>query len=35
VATDQLLLELAEELDKPSGSLQPKDDLTIMALEVR
>ena len=35
VPTGQLLLELAEELDKQSGSLQPKDDLTIMAIEVR
>jgi sigma-B regulation protein RsbU (phosphoserine phosphatase) len=33
--TDRLLTELAEELDKQSGSLQPKDDLTIIALEVR
>jgi phosphoserine phosphatase RsbU/P len=33
--TDQLLLELSEELDKQSGSLQPKDDLTIIALEVK
>jgi sigma-B regulation protein RsbU (phosphoserine phosphatase) len=35
VPTDQLLLELAEELDKQSGSLQPKDDLTIIAMEVK
>jgi phosphoserine phosphatase RsbU/P len=35
VPTDQILLQLAEALDSQSGSLQPKDDLTIIALEVR
>src|SRR5262249_36613701 len=31
--TDQILIGLSEELDKQSGSLQPKDDLTMIALE--
>jgi sigma-B regulation protein RsbU (phosphoserine phosphatase) len=33
--SDQILQGLSEELDKQSGSLQPKDDLTIIALEVK
>jgi sigma-B regulation protein RsbU (phosphoserine phosphatase) len=33
--TDDLLAELAHELDSQSGSLQPKDDLTIMVMEVK
>jgi sigma-B regulation protein RsbU (phosphoserine phosphatase) len=32
--TDRLLHQLSEELDRQSGSLQPKDDLTIIALDV-
>jgi len=35
LSTENLLLELSAELDRQSGSLQPKDDLTIMALEVK
>ena len=33
--TEQLLQQLSEELDRQSGSLQPKDDLTIIAMEVK
>jgi sigma-B regulation protein RsbU (phosphoserine phosphatase) len=33
--TVRLLQELSEELDRQSGSLQPKDDLTVIALEVK
>jgi sigma-B regulation protein RsbU (phosphoserine phosphatase) len=32
---DQILTELSDALDKQAGSLQPKDDLTIIALEVK
>ncbi len=34
LATEQLLSEFADHIDKESGSLQPKDDLTIIAVEV-
>jgi sigma-B regulation protein RsbU (phosphoserine phosphatase) len=33
--TEQLLRELSESLDKETGSLQPKDDLSIIVLEVK
>lgn len=33
--TDALLTDLANALDQQSGSLQPKDDLTVIALEVK
>jgi sigma-B regulation protein RsbU (phosphoserine phosphatase) len=33
--TEQLLREMSEELDRQTGSLQPKDDLTIIAMDVR
>jgi serine phosphatase RsbU (regulator of sigma subunit) len=33
--TEQILLELSEAMDGQSGSLQPKDDLTIIVLEVK
>jgi sigma-B regulation protein RsbU (phosphoserine phosphatase) len=33
--TEDLLQALSDELDRQSGSLQPKDDLTIIALEVK
>jgi sigma-B regulation protein RsbU (phosphoserine phosphatase) len=33
--TDQLLREFAERIDNESGSLEPKDDLTIVVLEVK
>lgn len=35
LGTEQLLTALADELDRKSGSLQPKDDLTIIVLEVK
>ena len=35
LSTDKLLYELAAELDRQSGSLQPKDDLTVIAIEVK
>lgn len=35
LATDQMLLEFAETMDAAAGSIQPKDDLTIIAVEVR
>jgi sigma-B regulation protein RsbU (phosphoserine phosphatase) len=34
LTTEQLLSEFADHIDKESGSLQPKDDLTIIAVEV-
>jgi sigma-B regulation protein RsbU (phosphoserine phosphatase) len=34
LSTEQLLSEFADHIDKESGSLQPKDDLTIIAVEV-
>ncbi len=33
--TEQLLRELSESLDKENGSLQPKDDVSIVVMEVR
>lgn len=33
--TEQILLELSAQIDDQSGSLQPKDDLTIIVLEVK
>jgi sigma-B regulation protein RsbU (phosphoserine phosphatase) len=33
--TETLLYELAAELDRQAGSLQPKDDLTVIALEIK
>jgi serine phosphatase RsbU (regulator of sigma subunit) len=33
--TEQLLVELSESLDKETGSLQPKDDVSIVVLEVK
>ena len=33
--TDQLLTELSSCLDRESGSLQPKDDLSIVIVEVK
>jgi len=33
--TEQILREMSDELDRQSGSLQPKDDLTIIAMDVR
>ncbi len=33
--TEDFLREIADELDRQSGSLQPKDDLTIIMLEVK
>jgi sigma-B regulation protein RsbU (phosphoserine phosphatase) len=33
--TEQLLQEMSEELDRQTGSLQPRDDLTIIAMDVR
>ncbi|HEX4053919.1 MAG TPA: SpoIIE family protein phosphatase [Tepidisphaeraceae bacterium] len=33
--TEQLLQELSDSLDKETGSLQPKDDLSIIVLEVK
>jgi len=33
--TERLLQQFSDELDRQSGSLQPKDDLTIIALEVK
>lgn len=33
--TDALLTDLAEALDQQAGSLQPKDDLTVIGVEVR
>jgi sigma-B regulation protein RsbU (phosphoserine phosphatase) len=33
--TESLLYELSAELDRQSGSLQPKDDLTMIALEIK
>jgi sigma-B regulation protein RsbU (phosphoserine phosphatase) len=35
LSTERVLLELSEALDAQSGSLQPKDDVTIIAIEVR
>ena len=35
LSTENLLYELAAELDRQSGSLQPKDDLTMIAIEVK
>ena len=35
MSTEALLLDLSTELDSQSGSLQPKDDLTIIALEIK
>jgi phosphoserine phosphatase RsbU/P len=35
VPTDQLLQELSDSLDGENGSLQPKDDLSIIVLEVK
>ena len=35
LSTDNLLYELAAELDRQAGSLQPKDDLTMIAIEVK
>lgn len=35
MSTDVLLLDLSTELDGQSGSLQPKDDLTIIAVEIK
>jgi sigma-B regulation protein RsbU (phosphoserine phosphatase) len=34
LTTEQLLSEFADHIDKESGSIQPKDDLTIIAVEV-
>lgn len=34
LTTEQLLSEFADHIDKESGSLQPKDDLTIIAVEI-
>ena len=33
--TEQLLSEFAEHLDRESGSLRPKDDLTMVVVEIR
>jgi serine phosphatase RsbU (regulator of sigma subunit) len=33
--TEQLLKELSDGLDKESGSLMPKDDVSIIVLEVK
>jgi serine phosphatase RsbU (regulator of sigma subunit) len=35
LSTEQMLIELSNELDSQSGSLQPKDDLTMIVLEVK
>ena len=35
LSTEALLLDLSAELDRQAGSLQPKDDLTIIALEIK
>jgi len=35
LSTENLLYELAAELDRQTGSLQPKDDLTLIAIEVK
>ena len=33
--TEQLLRELSDSLDKENGSLQPKDDVSIVVMEVK
>jgi hypothetical protein len=33
--TEQLLQELSENLDKETGSLAPKDDLSMIVMEIR
>jgi sigma-B regulation protein RsbU (phosphoserine phosphatase) len=35
LSTENLLYELSAELDRQTGSLQPKDDLTLIAIEVK
>ncbi len=35
LSTEALLLDLSAELDRQAGSLQPKDDLTVIALEIK
>ncbi|MDB5323371.1 MAG: putative phosphatase [Phycisphaerales bacterium] len=35
LGTEALLLDLSAELDRQAGSLQPKDDLTVIALEIK
>jgi sigma-B regulation protein RsbU (phosphoserine phosphatase) len=35
LSTEALLLDLTAELDRQTGSLQPKDDLTVIALEIK
>jgi sigma-B regulation protein RsbU (phosphoserine phosphatase) len=35
LSTEDLLVDLSNELDAQSGSLQPKDDLTIIAVEIK
>ena len=32
--TEQILMEISEALDKETGSLQPKDDVSMVVLEI-
>jgi len=34
LTTEQLLAEFAESVDRESGSLEPRDDLTMVAVEI-
>jgi hypothetical protein len=35
LSTEELLTDFAEHIDRESGSLMPKDDLTMIVMEIR